>query len=163
MNPDIGSVNLGATIELGYFPQNIAEEIKGDITLYDWLKSFDKKMDIAEIRNALGRMLFNGEEQEKKIDNLSGGEKHRMYLSKLMLQGGNFLILDEPTNHLDLEAIIALGEAFYNFKGNIICVSHDRELISSYANRIIELVPSSNGATLIDFRGNYEEYLESKN
>lgn len=163
LKPDIGSVNLGATIELGYFPQNIAEEIKGDITLYDWLKSFDKKMDIAEIRNALGRMLFNGEEQEKKIDNLSGGEKHRMYLSKLMLQGGNFLILDEPTNHLDLEAIIALGEAFYNFKGNIICVSHDRELISAYANRIIELIPSSNGATLIDFRGNYEEYLESKN
>lgn len=159
---DSGSVKLGATIQKGYFPQNIAEEIKGDSTLYEWLRSFDKKMDSGEIRNALGRMLFSGEEQEKSLDNLSGGEKHRMYLSKLMIEGGNFLILDEPTNHLDLEAIIALGEALYNFKGNVLCVSHDRELIDAFANRIIELVADENGARVIDFKGSYEEYLESK-
>ena len=103
------------------------------------------------------------EEQEKKLNNLSGGEKHRMYLSKLMIEGGNFLILDEPTNHLDLEAIIALGEALYKFSGNILCVSHDRELIDAFANRIIELIPTENGARMIDFKGSYEEYLESKN
>lgn len=109
-------------------------------------------------------MLFSGEEQEKPINALSGGEKHRMVLSKLMLEGGNFLVLDEPTNHLDLESIIALGEALYKFSGNVICVSHDRELIDAYANRIIELKADSsgNGAGIIDFRGSYEEYLESK-
>lgn len=162
LKPDTGSLRLGATIQKGYFPQNIAEEINGDSTLYEWLRGFDKKMDSGEIRNALGRMLFSGEEQEKKLNNLSGGEKHRMYLSKLMIEGGNFLILDEPTNHLDLEAIIALGEALYKFNGNILCVSHDRELIDAFANRIIELVPSENGATIIDFKGSYEEYLERK-
>lgn len=162
LKPDTGSLRLGATIQKGYFPQNIAEEINGDSTLYEWLRGFDKKMDSGEIRNALGRMLFSGEEQEKKLNNLSGGEKHRMYLSKLMIEGGNFLILDEPTNHLDLEAIIALGEALYKFSGNILCVSHDRELIDAFANRIIELIPSENGATIIDFKGSYEEYLERK-
>lgn len=162
LKPDTGSLRLGATIQKGYFPQNIAEEINGDSTLYEWLRGFDKKMDSGEIRNALGRMLFSGEEQEKKLNNLSGGEKHRMYLSKLMIEGGNFLILDEPTNHLDLEAIIALGEALYKFNGNILCVSHDRELIDAFANRIIELIPSENGATIIDFKGSYEEYLERK-
>lgn len=163
LKPDSGSLRLGATIQKGYFPQNIAEEIKGSVTLYEWLRNFDRKIDSNEIRNALGRMLFSGEEQEKTLDNLSGGEKHRMYLSKLMLEGGNFLVLDEPTNHLDLEAIIALGEALYNYKGNVLCVSHDRELIDAYANRIIELIPNDNGATMVDFKGNYEEYLETNN
>lgn len=169
LSPDSGFVKLGATIEKGYFPQNIAEEIKGDVSLYEWLRGFNKKIDSGEIRNSLGRMLFNGEEQEKKLDNLSGGEKHRMYLSKLMIEGGNFLVLDEPTNHLDLEAIIALGEALYKFSGNVLCVSHDRELIDAFANRIIELVPqdcessdSLKGAKIIDFRGSYEEYLENQ-
>ena len=162
LKADSGSVKLGATIQKGYFPQNVSEEIKGDSSLYEWLRSFDKKSDSGEIRNALGRMLFSGEEQEKTLNNLSGGEKHRMYLSKLMIEGGNFLILDEPTNHLDLEAIIALGEALYKFNGNILCVSHDRELIDAFANRIIELIPTPNGAKMIDFKGSYEEYLESK-
>ena len=85
-----------------------------------------------------------------------------MVLSKLMLEGGNFLVLDEPSNHLDLESIVALGEALYKFEGNVICVSHDRELIGAFANRIIELVPDENGAKIIDFRGSYEEYLLSK-
>ncbi|MDE7217961.1 MAG: ATP-binding cassette domain-containing protein, partial [Helicobacter sp.] len=117
------------------------------------------KKESGEIRNALGRMLFSGEEQEKSVEALSGGEKHRMILSKIMLEGGNFLVLDEPTNHLDLEAIIALGEALYRFQGNVICVSHDRELIDAFANRIIEMKENNH---VVDFRGSYEEYLESQ-
>ncbi|PAF51948.1 ATP-binding cassette domain-containing protein [Helicobacter sp. 13S00477-4] len=160
--PDKGEVKWGATVQKGYFPQNVSEEIKGKQTLYEWLFAFDKKIESSEIRNSLGRMLFSGEEQEKSIDALSGGEKHRMMLSRLMLEGGNFLVLDEPTNHLDLESIIALGEALYKFDGCVICVSHDRELIDAYANRIIELKPTQNGAEIFDFRGSYEEYLAFK-
>ena len=164
LGADSGVVKWGATIERSYFPQNVSEEIRGEESLYEWLRGFDKKKESGEIRNALGRMLFSGEEQEKSINALSGGEKHRMVLSKIMLEGGNFLVLDEPTNHLDLESIIALGEALYRFGGNVLCVSHDRELIDAYANRIIELVAVENGAAkVIDFRGSYEEYLESKN
>ncbi len=163
LKADSGTVKWGATVELGYFPQNVSEDIKGEESLYEWLRAFDKKRDSNEIRNALGRMLFSGAEQEKAINALSGGEKHRMMISRLMLQGGNFLVLDEPTNHLDLESIIALGEALYKFSGNVICVSHDRELIEAYANRIIELVPQSNSTPkIIDFKGSYGEYLESK-
>ncbi|PAF47475.1 ABC transporter ATP-binding protein [Helicobacter sp. 12S02634-8] len=160
LSADSGRVSWGATVQRGYFPQNVSEEIKGKESLYEWLRGFDKKIEPSEIRNSLGRMLFSGEEQEKNIDALSGGEKHRMVLSKLMLEGGNFLVLDEPTNHLDLESIIALGEALYKFSGCVICVSHDRELIDAYANRIIELVPSPEGAKIIDFKGSYEEYLQ---
>ncbi len=160
--PDSGSVKWGATVLRGYFPQDVSESIQGEESLYQWLFNFNKKIESGEVRNALGRMLFSGAEQEKSINALSGGEKHRMVLSKLMLEKGNFLVLDEPTNHLDLEAIIALGEALYKFEGALICVSHDRELISAYANRIIELVPSNKGAKVIDFRGSYEEYLASK-
>ncbi|MCE3046741.1 ABC-F family ATP-binding cassette domain-containing protein [Helicobacter kayseriensis] len=162
LKPMSGNVKWGATTQRGYFPQNVSEEIKGEETLYEWLRSFDKKADSNEIRTNLGRMLFSGEEQEKSVNALSGGEKHRMVLSKLMLEGGNFLVLDEPTNHLDLESIIALGEALYKFNGNVICVSHDRELIDAYANRIIELKFGENGAEVIDFRGSYEEYLENQ-
>lgn len=162
LKPMSGNVKWGATTQRGYFPQNVSEEIKGEETLYEWLRSFDKKADSNEIRTNLGRMLFSGEEQEKSVNALSGGEKHRMVLSKLMLEGGNFLVLDEPTNHLDLESIIALGEALYKFNGNVICVSHDRELIDAYANRIIELKFGENGAEVIDFRGSYEEYLEDQ-
>lgn len=104
-------------------------------------------------------MLFNGEEQEKKVESCSGGEKHRMWLSKIMLEQPNFMVLDEPTNHLDLEAIIALGEALHTYEGSVICVSHDRELLDAYANRILAI--QSDG-TIFDFKGTYEEYLEAK-
>lgn len=161
LRPDSGSLKWGATVQRGYFPQNISEEIHGEETLYEWLRSFNKKTESAEIRNALGRMLFNGQEQEKGVNSLSGGEKHRIMISRLMLEGGNFLVLDEPTNHLDLESIIALGEALYHFGGNIICVSHDRELIDAFANRIVELRMDGNETKIIDFRGSYEEYLET--
>ena len=154
-----GSVTWGATIEPSYFPQDTADIIEGDGTLYDWLRAFDPKREIAEIRNCLGRMLFSGEQQEKNVESISGGEKHRMMLSKMMLEGGNFLVLDEPTNHLDLEAIVALGEALHEFKGNVICVSHDRELLDAFATRVIEL---HDDHTYTDFQGSYEEFVTAK-
>lgn len=163
IKPVKGLVFWGATIEMDYFPQNTSEIIQGNESLYEWLRSHNKSLDSNDIRNALGRMLFSGEEQEKNLSALSGGEKHRIMLSKLMLNQGNFLILDEPTNHLDLEAIIALGEALYNYNGSVICVSHDRELISAYANRIIELKQTQNSTKIIDFKGSYDEYLEKYN
>jgi ATPase subunit of ABC transporter with duplicated ATPase domains len=159
IKPTRGEIHWGATIESSYFPQDTADIIKGDGTLYDWLRGFDPKRDIAEIRNCLGRMLFSGEQQEKSVVSISGGEKHRMMLSKMMLEGGNFLVLDEPSNHLDLEAIIALGEALFNFKGNVICVSHDRELLDAFANRVIELRADG---SYVDFKGSYEEFAEAK-
>ncbi|PIF04510.1 MAG: ABC transporter ATP-binding protein [Arcobacter sp.] len=159
IKPDSGEVKWGATASVSYFPQNTTDLIKGDITLYNWLRDFDRDADISEIRNCLGRMLFNGVEQEKSVANCSGGEKHRMMLSKIMLEKRNFLLLDEPTNHLDLEAIIALGEALLAYEGTVICVSHDRELLDAYANRIIEI---QEDGSIVDFDGTYEEFLESK-
>ncbi|MCK5111804.1 MAG: ATP-binding cassette domain-containing protein [Arcobacteraceae bacterium] len=159
IKPDSGEVKWGATAKISYFPQNTTDLIHGDITLYDWLRDFDRDADIAEIRSCLGRMLFNGQEQEKSVKNCSGGEKHRMMLSKIMLEKRNFLLLDEPTNHLDLEAIIAMGEGLLAFEGHTICVSHDRELLDAFANRIIEI---QKDGTIIDFSGTYEEFLESK-
>jgi len=159
LKPDNGQVKWGATVEYSYFPQDTTDRIKGNETLYEWLENFDRKRDRGEIRSCLGRMLFSGEEQQKSIQDISGGEKHRMMISKIMLDEGNFLIFDEPTNHLDLEAIIALGEAFRKFEGTVICVSHDRELIDAYANRIIELKPNNK---IVDFKGSYEEYIEKE-
>ncbi len=159
LKPVAGAVKWGATVESGYFPQNTTDLIVSDETLYDWLRAFDPKADISEIRNCLGRMLFNGEQQEKAATNISGGEKHRMMLSKLMLEGANFLVFDEPTNHLDLEAIVALGESLYNFSGNVLCVSHDRELLDAFATRIIEL---KDDGSYVDFKGSYEEFVEAK-
>jgi len=159
IKPDNGEVHWGATIEPSYFPQDTADIIEGDGTLYEWLRGYDPKRDIAEIRNCLGRMLFNGEQQEKSVVSISGGEKHRMMLSKIMLENGNFLVFDEPSNHLDLEAIVALGEAMHNFDGNVICVSHDRELLDAFANRVIELHPDG---SYTDFKGTYEEFAQAK-
>jgi ATPase subunit of ABC transporter with duplicated ATPase domains len=159
LKADSGEVHWGATIQNGYFPQNATDLIQGDMTLYDWLRGFDRDADIAEIRNCLGRMLFNGTEQEKQVKSCSGGEKHRMMLSKIMLEQPNFMVLDEPTNHLDLEAIIALGEGLLAYPGSVVCVSHDRELLDAYANRIIEITEDGN---ITDFKGSYEEYIESK-
>ena len=155
--PQRGKVHMGATIEPGYFAQDTNNKISGELKLYEYLQS-PQNRDLDEIRKCLGRMLFSGAEQEKSVGSLSGGEKHRVMLSKLMLQRPNLLVLDEPNNHLDLEAIIALGEALYNFAGCAICVSHDRELIDAFANRILHL---KGDAEIVDFRGTYEEYRES--
>ncbi len=157
LEPDSGTVKWGQTIHTSYFPQNTTDIVKGDMKLYDWVQGHDVKWHIDEIRKCLGRMLFSGEEQEKSVDSLSGGEKHRLMISKMMMDSANMLIFDEPNNHLDLESIIALGEALYNYGGNVICVTHDRELIDAFANRIIEL---KDDGSFVDFRGNYEEYIE---
>jgi ATPase subunit of ABC transporter with duplicated ATPase domains len=159
LEPDSGTIKWGQTIFTTYFPQNTTDIIKGDMNLYTWLQGHDAKWHIDEIRKCLGRMLFSGEAQEKNVESISGGEKHRMMLSKMMMDEANFLIFDEPDNHLDLEAIIALGEALYNYPSNVICVTHDRELIDAFANRIIELKPDG---SVVDFKGNYEEYNEQK-
>lgn len=158
VNPDQGNLHLGATIELGYFPQDTSNLICENLKLYEWLMS-EKFKDLDEIRKCLGRMLFSGADQEKIVSSLSGGEKHRLMLSSLMLKRPNFLLLDEPDNHLDLESIIALGEALYNFKGVVLCISHDRELLSAFANRIWYLEKGK----LIDFYGTYEEFLGENN
>jgi ATPase subunit of ABC transporter with duplicated ATPase domains len=150
-----GQIFWGATIEPSYFAQDSTDMIKGDMELFEWLQQFDDKKDLDEIRKCLGRMLFSGEEQKKSVKSISGGEKHRMMLSKMMLERGNFLILDEPNNHLDLEAIIALGEALYKFDGVVICVTHDRELIDAFANRIIKI---KDDGSIEDFKGDYESY-----
>jgi len=156
LNPDGGTFKWGTTISTTYFPQNTTDIVKGDKKLYEWIQDFNPKWHIDEIRKCLGRMLFSGEEQEKSVENCSGGEKHRIMLSKMMMDKANFLVLDEPNNHLDLEAIIALGEALHNYKGGVICVTHDRELIGAFANRIIKIDDSGK---IIDFRGDYEEFI----
>ncbi len=102
-------------------------------------------------------MLFSGEDQEKMVSACSGGEKHRVMLSKMMMDSANFLILDEPDNHLDLEAIVALGEALHSYQGGVICVTHDRELIDAFANRIIKI---NQDGSIIDFKGDYEAFIE---
>jgi len=158
LEPNSGTFRWGVTISTTYFPQNTTDIVQGDKKLYEWIQDFNPKWHIDEIRKCLGRMLFSGEEQEKSVGNCSGGEKHRIMLSKMMMDKANFLVLDEPNNHLDLEAIIALGEALHNYKGGVICVTHDRELIDAFANRIIKI---DNGK-IIDFRGDYEEFIEAQ-
>ncbi|SFV57799.1 ABC transporter ATP-binding protein uup [hydrothermal vent metagenome] len=157
LEADSGKFNWGQTITTTYFPQNTTDVVVGDEELPQWIQGFDPKWHIDDIRKTLGRMLFSGEEQKKKIDACSGGEKHRVMLSKMMMDSANFLVLDEPDNHLDLEAIVALGEALHNYQGGVICVSHDRELIDAFANRIIKL---NEDGSMIDFEGNYEAFAE---
>ncbi|MBD3789803.1 MAG: ATP-binding cassette domain-containing protein [Campylobacterales bacterium] len=154
---DSGTFSWGQTITTSYFPQNTTDVVKGDIELSQWIQGFDPKWHIDDIRKTLGRMLFTGEEQKKKVDACSGGEKHRVMMSKMMMDSANFLVMDEPNNHLDLEAIVALGEALHAYQGGVICVSHDRELIDAFANRIIKL---NEDGTMIDFEGDYESFVE---
>jgi len=157
LKQDAGVVKWGQTITTTYFPQNSTDLVVGSDKLYEWIQGHDAKWHIDEIRKCLGRMLFSGEEQGKEVGACSGGEKHRVMLSKMMMDSANFLVMDEPNNHLDLEAIIALGEALHNYQGGVICVSHDRELIDAFANRIIKI--NSDG-TLLDFEGSYEAFIE---
>jgi ATPase subunit of ABC transporter with duplicated ATPase domains len=158
LEPDGGSFKWGQTVHHTYFPQNTTELVQGNEKLYGWIQNFDQKWHIDEIRKCLGRMLFSGEDQEKEVGACSGGEKHRIMLSKMMMDSANFLLLDEPDNHLDLEAIVALGEALHNYEGGVICVTHDRELIDAFANRIIKI--EENG-DIIDFEGDYESFVSA--
>ena len=158
IKPDSGSVKWGQTVTPTYFPQNTTEKLDAHEKLYEWIQGHDLKWHIDEIRQCLGRMLFNGGEQEKEVVACSGGEKHRIMLSKMMMDSANYLVMDEPNNHLDLEAIIALGEALHQYQGGVICVTHDRELIDAFANKIIKI---KDDGTIDIFEGNYEEYMAS--
>lgn len=157
IKPDTGFYKWGQTITYSYFPQNATDIVVGEEELPQWIQGFDQKWHIDDIRKTLGRMLFTGEEQKKKVNSCSGGEKHRVMLSKMMMDSANYLVMDEPNNHLDLEAIIALGEALHNYQGGVICVSHDRELIDAFANRIIQI---KEDGSIIDFHGDYEAFVE---
>jgi ATPase subunit of ABC transporter with duplicated ATPase domains len=156
LESDSGSFKWGQTVHHTYFPQNATDRVQGEEKLYGWIQGFDQKWHIDEIRKCLGRMLFSGEDQEKEVGACSGGEKHRIMLSKMMMDAANFLVLDEPDNHLDLEAIVALGEALHNYQGGAICVTHDRELIDAFANRIIKI---HEDGTITDYEGDYEAFI----
>jgi ATPase subunit of ABC transporter with duplicated ATPase domains len=155
-----GSFEFGQTITVGYLPNENQEyfSAENDIDLINWLRQFAQNKDEQFIRSFLGRMLFSGEEVQKKSSVLSGGEKVRCMLAKVMLGSPNFVLLDEPTNHLDLESITALNTAMQTFKGNLLFCSHDHALTASVANRIIELAPKG----IIDSLMNYDDYLVSE-
>ena len=157
LEPDSGEIIWGQTISHAYFPKDNNYLFETEETLTDWLRKYSKDPDETYIRSFLGRMLFSGEEALKKAKVISGGEKVRCVLSKMMLSGSNFLIFDEPTNHLDMESITSLNEGMKKFIGNILFTSHDHELTQTIANRIIDI--KENGKT-IDKEVTYNEYLE---
>ena len=156
LEPDEGEITWGTTITSSYFPKDNAYLFESDLTITDWLRQYSKDPDETYIRSFLGRMLFSGEEALKKVDVLSGGERVRCVLSKMMLSGANFLIFDEPTNHLDMESITALNEGMERFKGNMLFTSHDHQLMQTVANRIIDL---KQDGTTVDRELTYNEYL----
>ncbi|MBU9719925.1 MULTISPECIES: ABC-F family ATP-binding cassette domain-containing protein [Bacillaceae] len=160
MEPDSGSYKWGITTSQSYFPKDNAKYFEGcELDLVDWLRQYSPE-DQTEtfLRGFLGRMLFSGEEAKKKASVLSGGEKVRCMLSKMMLSGANVLMLDDPTNHLDLESITALNNGLINFKGAIIFTSHDHQFNQSIANRVIEIQESG----VFDKEISYDEYVEMK-
>jgi len=159
MEPDSGSFKWGITTSQSYFPSDNSEFSDDcDSNLVDWLRQFSEEKAESFIRGFLGRMLFSGEEALKQASVLSGGEKVRCMLSKMMLSGANVLILDEPTNHLDLESITAVNNGLINFVGTILFTSHDHQFINTVASRIIEIIPGG----VIDINMTYNEYLELK-
>jgi ATPase subunit of ABC transporter with duplicated ATPase domains len=159
LHADHGMVKWAENANVGYMPQDPTEEFATDTTLTDWMGNWTKEGDDDQaVRSILGRLLFGGEEVKKSVKVLSGGEKGRMMYGKLMLGRHNVLLLDEPTNHMDMESIESLNIALDKYAGTLIFVSHDREFVSSLANRIIEIKENE----VVDFRGNYEEYLTSQ-
>lgn len=154
---DAGEYSWGVTTSQAYFPKDNSAYFNDDVSLVDWLRPYSKDQDESYLRGFLGRMLFSGEEALKKASVLSGGEKVRCMLSKMMMSGANVLILDEPTNHLDLESITALNNGMIDFDGTILFVSHDHQFVQTVANRIIEITPNG----LIDRMMTYDEYLEN--
>ena len=156
LEPDEGELVWGTTITSSYFPKDNNYLFETDETITEWLRKYSKDPDETYVRSFLGRMLFSGEEALKKVSVLSGGEKVRCVLSKMMLSGANFLIFDEPTNHLDMESITSVNEGMKKFIGNILFTSHDHELTQTVANRIIDI--KENGQ-MIDKECTYNEYL----
>ena len=158
LTPDAGVVQWGTGMTWGYYPQDYRAEVEGGRTAFEWLNQFDAAAEgIQVVRGLMGRMLFSGEEGDKKTDALSGGEAARLLMAKLMLEKRPILIFDEPTNHLDLESVNALGEGLSQFAGTAFVVSHDRDLISEVATRILSMTPEG----VIDFLGTYDEYLQN--
>ncbi len=157
--PDDGEFSWGITTSQTYLPKDNSAYFDTDLILVDWLRQFSKDPDETFVRGFLGRMLFSGDESLKKASVISGGEKVRCMLSRMMLSGANVLILDEPTNHLDLETITALNNSLINFNGTVLFVSQDHQFVQTIANRIIEITPNG----LVDRQLTYDEYLENEN
>ena len=157
LEPDEGSYKWGVTTSQAYFPKDNGHEFRSDIRIYDWLQSYSPIKDITYVRGFLGRMLFAGEDGEKRVNILSGGERVRCMLSKMMISGANVLIFDEPTNHLDMESITALNQGMIKFPSVELFACRDHQLVQTTANRIIEFV---NGR-IIDKMTTYDEYLAS--
>ena len=158
MEPDEGTYKWGVTTSQAYFPKDSTKEFDNDYTIVDWLTGYSPVKDVTYVRGFLGRMLFAGEDGVKKVKVLSGGEKVRCLLSKMMISGANCLILDEPTNHLDMESITALNNGLIKFPGVALFSCHDHQFVQTTANRIMEILPDG---TLIDKITTYDEYLES--
>ncbi|MBP3729636.1 MAG: ABC-F family ATP-binding cassette domain-containing protein, partial [Lachnospiraceae bacterium] len=155
LEPDAGSFKWGVTTSQAYFPKDSSQEFKSDLNITEWLTGYSQIKDMTYVRGFLGRMLFAGDDGVKKLTVLSGGERVRCMLSKMMSSGSNVLLMDEPTNHLDMESITALNNGMMKFPGVIIFSSRDHQIVQTTANRIMELV---NGK-LIDKITTYDEYL----
>ena len=158
MEPDEGSYKWGITTSQSYFPKDNTKDFDCDDIIVDWLTQYSEIKDPTYVRGFLGRMLFAGDDGVKKVKVLSGGEKVRCLISKMMIMGSNVLIFDDPTNHLDMESITALNNGLIKFPGVALFTSHDHQFIQTTANRIMEIVPSGQ---LIDKITTYDEYLES--
>ena len=158
MEPDEGTYKWGVTTSQSYFPKDNTLEFDNDLTIADWLTQYSEIKDATYVRGFLGRMLFPGEDGVKKVRILSGGEKVRCLLSKMMISGANVLLFDEPTNHLDMESITALNNGMIKFPGVILFASHDHQIVQTTANRIMDIMPNG---ILIDKITTYDEYLES--
>ncbi len=158
MEPDEGNYKWGVTTSQAYFPKDNTQEFDNDLTITDWLTQYSEIKDATYVRGFLGRMLFPGEDGVKRVSVLSGGEKVRCLLSKMMISGANILILDEPTNHLDMESITALNNGLIKFPGVILFTSHDHQFVQTTANRIMEILPNGK---LVDKITTYDEYLAS--
>ena len=158
MEPDEGTYKWGVTTTQAYFPKDSTNEFNNEDTIVEWLTQYSEEKDVTYVRGFLGRMLFSGEDGVKKGKVLSGGEKVRCLLSKMMISGSNVLVLDEPTDHLDMEAITALNNGLIKFPGVLLFASRDHQVVQTTANRIMEIIP---GGKLIDKITTYDEYLES--
>ena len=158
MEPDSGSYKWGITTSQAYFPKDNTKDFASELSIVDWLMPYSPEKDVTYVRGFMGRMLFAGEEGVKKVNVLSGGERVRVMLSKMMLMATNVLLMDEPTNHLDMESITALNNGLIKYPGVILFTSQDHQFIQTIANRIIEILP--NGG-MIDKVSTYDEYLDS--
>ena len=158
MEPDEGDIKWGVTTSQSYFPKDNTKIFDNDLTIAEWLTQFSEIKDASYVRGFLGRMLFAGEEGVKKTRVLSGGEKVRVLLSRMMIEASNVLVLDEPTDHLDMESIAALNTGLQKFPGVLLFSSRDHQIVETTANRIIEIMPDG---TIVDKVGTYDEYLDS--